>query len=71
LAAHAVGAGVANLHTFQISTLLLEEIHQARRAGGTTDLDLEEVLGWTVDLIEALLARVRHGLQDGTVAAGA
>lgn len=28
-------------------------------------LYLEKVLGWPVDLLERLLARVRHGLQDG------
>lgn len=30
-------------------------------------LDLEEVLGRAVDLVEALLARVGHGLEDGPV----
>lgn len=33
-------------------------------------LDLEKVLGRPVDLVEALLARVGHGLRDGPVEAG-
>ena len=34
---------------------------------GDSYLYLEKVLGWAVDLVEALLSRVGHGLQDGPV----
>lgn len=33
-------------------------------------LNLEKVLGWPVDLLEALLARVGHGLHHRSVEAG-
>lgn len=38
---------------------------------GRAYLDFEEVLGRAVDLVEALLARVGHGLHEGSVQAGA
>ena len=46
---------------------LVVGIHAARGAVGTRvpDLDLEEVLGGAVDLVEGLLPRVGHSLHDG------
>lgn len=40
-------------------------------AGWRAHLNLEKVLGRPVDLVEALLARVRHGLHDGPMQVGA
>jgi hypothetical protein len=48
-------------------------VHLASHAMGTwvTNLDFEKVLRWPVDLIEALVAGIRHGLQDRPVIAWA
>ena len=52
---------------------LVVGVHAAGGAVGARvpDLDLEEVLGRAVDLVEGLLPRVRHGLHDGALHAAA
>lgn len=50
---------------------LVVGVHVAADAvgAGVAHLDLKEVLGRAVDLVERLLARVGHGLEDGAVEA--
>lgn len=50
---------------------LVVGVHVAADAvgAGVADLDLEEVFGGPVDLVEGLLAGVGHGLEDGAVEA--
>lgn len=60
VAAHAVGSRVADLRMLatELKMCMWEWIGY---------LDLEKVLGRSIDLVKALLARIGHGLQDWTV----
>lgn len=64
-AADAVGAGVSYLRSVSISVVFYGRGH-----GSSSHLNLQKVLGWPVDLFEALLARVGHGLHHRSVHAG-